>query len=47
VRDQLRSERNKREAQMKYCRYCATNHPIEVFYDHVCSAFGKYGDEPL
>ena len=39
VRDQLRSERNKRETQMKYCRYCATNHPIETFYDHLCSEF--------
>jgi hypothetical protein len=39
VRDQLRSERNKRENNMKYCRYCATNHPIETFYDHLCSEF--------
>ena len=39
VRDQLRSERNKRDNKLKYCRYCMTNHPIETFYDHLCSEF--------
>ena len=47
VRDQLRSERNKTQVRMKYCRYCGKNHPIETFYDHNCDAFGKNGDEPL
>ena len=36
VRDQLRSERNKRQSVTRYCSYCEKYHPVEGFYDHKC-----------
>jgi len=36
VRDQLRSERNKKGADKILCRYCNHMWPRNAFYDHIC-----------
>jgi len=41
VRDQLRSERNKRESKTIVCRYCSKTYPKTDFYDHKCVTVGQ------
>lgn len=45
VRDQLRSERNKKGGDKILCRYCNHLWPRKAFYDHICVPGWKDGDE--
>jgi len=46
VRDQLRSERNKRESKTVLCRYCNKQYPKADFYDHQCITLDEgWGEE--
>lgn len=45
VRDQLRSERNKKSSDKIHCRYCNHDWPRKSFYDHICVPGWKDGEE--
>ena len=45
VRDQLRSERNKKGADKIFCRYCNHLWPKNAFYDHICVPGWKEGEQ--